>query len=1633
MSLLQTWKDRLIDVSARNPLLYFRFVTAEGKPRTHFVELLDLPAGDLHKLLAGKALTLDARLRTHLDVPLKHKPERPTAGDIAPLGGETEQAILSSWRDDSPPEARLIASLEASLIAPFTGKEDPAAEVQAELEAHLRTSAAEPAISAEAPVAKASAVPAIVPPADSWLKHLEKLHGHAGEWNLAQRNRVLYNLRNKDRSAEEETGLNVLYLTWGFLKWRLRDKDDWTWSPLFLVPMDLDRQGVIEPKYQLRLDEDETLVFNPTLRLFLQQSFALDLSGIPEKFDEETPTPELLAQGFAKLEGLIQDRPGWEVVRHRPVLAIFHFANLILYREMEAWGEEMAAHPLISRFISPELLQQADFRDARDIDRQQAPQQSFQVIDADSSQQEAIQAARDGISFVLDGPPGTGKSQTIVNIIAELVAQGKKVLFVSQKKAALEVVHYRMGQIGLAHLCLDLHDHRQSNKAFIEALASAQLALEAPLPEAPAEGLFSRLGQVRQQLNAYCDALHSRPGKLGYTVHELYAACSQSLSAPELAFGFAEPLAVDEHRLADIYEALHSLARQIAVHQQAETHPWRGFKSEQALTLGERETFLKSFGKLQSTLQELQGLSKTWAELTGAPISESLIQLQGQAGLRRQLVQIPSLPAAWCNGETDAHLQALYAERDAHKAAQVAWEELLLFAREEVSVRELELLSEGAEKFRKLGPLRLLLPGFYAWKKKLAEVFYQNGAAQSDPARVAKDIESYRQQLKDRQELLNRPRDFASRYQGFETDWSGLEAELDWLRHLLAVQPMNPALGYLLRQMETQAEFSQIQARLQSLLQAAEAEQSLLEQHWSPGGLPEGWSAQIEALGAQAAEIGRLDEWTAYVRLRHELQKLGLGDFLTRSRQQDIAAEQLKDVFTQRFFRLYLDSAEAQLPVLREFDSDEHRRRVGVFAGLDRDQLPLNRSRVLYQHQRAYQRAQSVIPSAQLSTLRKLAAQKRPRKRIRWIVKSMRELMLQVYPCWMMSPLSVAQFIELEKGKPTTVFDTVIFDEASQIYPEDGLSSIFRGSQLIVAGDPLQMPPTSVARAFMELEESDDDVSADYESVLDLAATILRRRRLMWHYRSRFEELINPSNYHIYDGDLITFPRAELPADQPVEFRYVAEGVFEKRRNLPEAEALVKELVELHHRHSGPTPLSVGIIAMGIGQQECIREVIQAHQAQDPSLEALFDEDRSEEALFIKNLENVQGDERDVILISVGYGKNKEGKFFQRFGPINQNVGHRRLNVAFTRARHKILVFCSFHSHEVKVKPNARAGIRFLRDYLRFAETGHLEAPRIEATTKAHTGIEEQLLDALQARGLDIVPRLGSSRYRLDLAVRDPRDPHHYVLGIESDGAMYAAAQTARERDRLRQDLLTQAGWQLERVWSRDWAKAPSRIVDALCARIETLAAEHEETLKQRREEAEALHRMLEQALAEAVLIVSVQGRYTIQKDGALLYPPFFDRCDEEPFGEGLYRIWSWRKVGLLQADGRLLIEPNLDAISSEPLGNGHYVIEAGGKIGLMNAYGQILLQPTMDSLDFDFSPGFALSETAGKYGILSQATGHVLVAPEFDWVSEWQGDHANLGLGDKLYRLGTDGQLHEHRPMPAQPAAAELSEPENP
>jgi very-short-patch-repair endonuclease len=576
-------------------------------------------------------------------------------------------------------------------------------------------------------------------------------------------------------------------------------------------------------------------------------------------------------------------------------------------------------------------------------------------------------------------------------------------------------------------------------------------------------------------------------------------------------------------------------------------------------------------------------------------------------------------------------------------------------------------------------------------------------------------------------------------------------------------------------------------------------------------------------LQKKIGNIGSMSEWIQFQSLRRESEENGLAEFVTMALEKKIPAESLELALRKRILTLQLDELYKELPILRDFSWRDHEDVVQQFKKLDRDLMKAYAELVKASVIERQPRLQG--PSVgQLGFLRRELAKQKRHAPLRRLFKECSEIILGLAPCLLMSPLSVATFLP----KDSVEFDVLIFDEASQIPSEEAIGSLLRCKQVIVAGDTKQLPPTrfferSLDDGGEEYEETEAEV---LESLLeDCNASGMQGSPLNWHYRSRHESLIAFSNAEFYNNSLISFPAPVNPAPDHmgVRLEYVSDGVYDRgrsRTNRIEAQRVAK-LVERHLDTWG-TQRSLGVIALSSAQEHAIDEEIECLLRERPDLEELI-QPREKEQFFVKPLENVQGDERDTILISIGYGKDSSGILSLNFGPINTSGGQRRLNVAVTRARWQTIVVTSILAHDIDESRVNTQGPKVLKRYLHFAKEGRLPVESIGSGGESESPFELAVYDALRDRGLNVDRQIGASSYRIDLAVRDPEKPGRYLLGIECDGASYHSAAVARDRDRLRQEVLENLGWKIHRIWSTDWIRNRKEAIQRTLDLVEKL------------------------------------------------------------------------------------------------------------------------------------------------------------------------------------------------------------------
>jgi very-short-patch-repair endonuclease len=1254
----------------------------------------------------------------------------------------------------------------------------------------------------------------------------KRLHGAVSQAELDRR---LLEIYRAAKTSLEEGGSSALYLALGFLEWYESPSSQIKRSaPIILIPLVLERHSVQEG-FRLHQSDEEPRI-NTTLLEMLQQDHEVTIEHIdPIPVDEHGIDVACILRSFREA---VRDIPRWDVSEEAQI-GLFSFAKYLMWLDLQVRAADLRKNKVVSHLIdSPQCPfgTTADFPNPCLLDEAYPPSDTFCPLDCDSSQLAAVHAADEEKSFVLEGPPGTGKSQTITNIIAHCLAKGKSVLFVSEKMAALNVVHTRLTQVGLGPFCLALHSNKAQKAQVVEQLG-ASLDLARTMSSDDWTRLSGQLAASRAELNRYVSALHAKR-ESGESIFQGLSKLTALRDVVLVDLGWPKDFTPD----GDFLRQLREVTDRLRVAGESIGHPcgnvWAASSCESWTPSLVRE-MESSLAQMSALLPEvLRRASEAGALLGMGESGWSLVELERLAEVGKFLMSSPAPPQTllvsqdWDSAKTAISDWIGHGRKRDDLRAQVYSkysEAVLHFDLQPIEKR----LNEAHQAW---GPFRWLKT--IGLKRALKPMIKPGQIVLLES--LDHEIELIRA-LKKEEYLLSKAGEEARGLLGQllwkdgEADWAGIEQAQGWADQFSKLVTLaggtdldriqgfrktwsriategkaalgaDQAIGRIL------SNYCAVYSKFAEACRAIESKASL-DPHlaWASSEQQDALPRMTETLETWKHRLPDFQGWCNWRRVRRDAMQTNLSAIVKAYESGLFSTADVERVISRSYYEWWVNNQIEREPVLAEFFSPEHERKIGAFRELDAAY-----TRLAQQQIQALLSAKIPSPQGQAAGPGEVGILLRQRGRrrgvmpIRSLFQSIPNLLPRLKPCLLMSPLSVAQY--LDPSHPP--FDLVVFDEASQIPVWDAVGAIARGREVIIVGDPKQLPPTSFFNRSDNPDEVDEDAVEDLESILDdCMAAQLPLHRLDWHYRSRHESLIAFSNQQYYGNRLLTFPSPHREIG--VSWHSVPTGVYDRagtRANRVEAEAVVAEVCRrLLDPHL--SRFSIGIVTFSIAQQALIEDLLEAARRKDPSVDQGFSDERPE-PVFVKNLENVQGDERDVILFSICYGPDAMGRVAMNFGPLNKLGGERRLNVAITRARRELLVFSTLRSDQIDLQRTRATGVADLKSFLDFAERGQ-QALREASGPTAHTDFEspfeKDVCEALRAHGHRLDVQVGCSGYRIDLAVIDPKRPGRYLLGIECDGAFYHSAHTARDRDRLRQAILIDLGWKLHRVWSSDW------------------------------------------------------------------------------------------------------------------------------------------------------------------------------------------------------------------------------------
>ncbi|RYI24564.1 DUF4011 domain-containing protein [Dermacoccus sp. 147Ba] len=1242
------------------------------------------------------------------------------------------------------------------------------------------------------------------------------IHGLMTEDSLGTR---LDKLRRDAQRVIEETGSNSLFVTIGALKWSDARGND-AYAPLYLLPVKL--QGRTKGTYKLVREGDEVALPNYCLIQKLKLDHGIDIPALetPPRDDAGIDVPRVLT---AIRQALVSHGLPFAVVSDVR-LAILQFSTLEMWRDVSDNWETHANNPVVKHLIE---TPHDTFGDA--VDEPQMTQateaEEHLPVPADGSQLEAIRWARAGRTFVLEGPPGTGKSQTITNIIANCLADGQSVLFVAEKPAALEVVRRRLKGAGLGALTLDLHGKDLTVSSVRKQLRDAWEYV--PRDDARYVQSRSKARSLVEELAAYPLSLHSA-GPAGLSLWQAQAAVLRHAGSERAPVTIPATILRGEVRIEDALDHVSRAEERLSeLDRPLSESPW-GLAGPGAAPL-DTDAVSRAVAALHSAALQL------------SPALVALLRATGQSGWGRVpglLATLSSLPenlvdeASRHDASWSTQLQHLAGEMDRFAAHYGHFASVITAPAHHADVPRLREELNAAHAAGVFKRKRLVENA----EANIAALMRPDLARPHDLRAFLNDLEHFQGEannLRRRSEALlpgggnphmggQIPRQMAAYLEqlrvargSFENP-QALETYVDNLRRR-ATDPR--------RDFEALEPFTLAWSRLRESLMADEDTINT----WCKGrGLA---AAVLDTLpawqeAAQTHRFGELRRVAAAQGSLAELRRIGLDGLIERLERGDDGRANVRDAVDAEIADAVraerLDSAG-----LERFNAKRRMQRIEEFAR-ESDSARKAAPTALPALVRQAHAVDTRRPSKDLAALHREFERKRGGS-IRELLAQHSPALRRLTPCLLMSPANVARFVPAD----VEPFDLVIFDEASQIRVADAVGALGRAKAAIVVGDSEQMPPTSMF-AVSNSDKDDDSateedllVPSDQESILsECVDSNIRRLWLTWHYRSQDESLITFSNHAYYHDRLASFPAPPSDSGERAVSMKLVRGQFDggvggTRTNKVEATAILEEVKELLRRDPST---SIGIVTLNSQQRDLLTEMFEEEEG---AVRRAMN--RDEDPLFVKNLENVQGDERDVILFSLAFSPNeKTNRLGLNFGPLTRTGGHHRLNVAITRARKKVKLFASFQPEDIDLSRTRSVGLHDLRAYMEFAR-GDESAVEGAIARLAPDAYRRSLVEALTKSGLEVREGVGTSSFKVDLAVRRPGSEAWVALLL--DGKEWAERATVSDREVLPEMVLGKVmQWpRVERVWLPEWIADEAGVlarIDEACADASAKLAE---------------------------------------------------------------------------------------------------------------------------------------------------------------------------------------------------------------
>lgn len=1215
----------------------------------------------------------------------------------------------------------------------------------------------------------------------------------------------------------EESGANSLFLTLGVLKWYENSRSTKErFAPLLLIPVEM-KKKVGKNAYTISGREEDTLV-NITLLEKLKQDFDLEIRGLEDLPLDEKGVDVMKVMSIVRNAVLSQRR--WDVL-DEVHLGLFSFSKFIMWNDIRNHGEELRRNKVIESLMDGKLSFDAEriLKDQIMLDEVISPEEILLPVSTDASQLQAVNAAVKGKSFVLHGPPGTGKSQTITTIIANALYQGKRVLFVAEKMAALSVVQRRLEGLGLGHFSLEVHSNKSRKTHILKKLEETTKMVSTGEVNFKEEA--QKLKELRTDLNEVVHALYKSYG-FDMNIYELmgkleYLESAEEIEGLKIAYDKLDRTQLEELFL--IGRELTSITKEVGEYADA---PLKG--------IGIRVYSFDLKSQVENEIKELRNKAESLGSITDEATQDlALKEISDRGKLIALYELLKKLDQSALSKELLFHKEgyrleklkkaALLSERKEHLEDTLLKDyESSLFLLNEKELRDTFLQAE--EKFILFrGMTKKKVTRLLSAQRRGKDVTEEETLNLLNQMEEKKKLESeIEESLMEFSDLKNNIRSSIEKKPSSILR-STLE-ELESFQKLFSVfdaeNTEHSPIAFSSIKKETVEKFKGIfedfEKSFVKLSEKLDLQVDILP------GLEGNWAYRfLDRLTTYSHNLDELREWTSYNKLIDKAEDMHLKPMIHAFENGILSGKDAEDALKKSLYKgafLYVLSEE---PLLQKVTGRQYKEMITYFKEVTTEYEDLAKREI--QHvlaSRVPDMMKEANSSSEVGILQRAIRSGGRGMTLRTIFDRLPNLLPRITPCMLMSPLSVAQYL----GTSKEYFDLVIFDEASQMPTAESVGAMARGKEVVIVGDPKQLPPTTFFSTASGKIEEEDGIMEDLDNILeDALALSMPETSLLWHYRSRHESLIAYSNRTYYDNGLYTYPSPK-ELKSMVSYQYVdaTYGRGGTRANRKEAEAVVEEIMG-RLKDEKRREDSIGVVTFSMAQKDMIEDTLQEALKAYPEIEERIL--AMEEPVFVKNLENVQGDERDVILFSIGYGPDEEGKITLNFGPLNRENGWKRLNVAITRSKKEMKIFTSIRPELMDTSKTSSQGIHDLKGFLEYARRGSQPVDLLEVKSRAK---KDTFADAIRkeliSRGLTADIRVGASKYKVDLAVIDDEKPEEYLLGILCQGESYETARSARDRDILQESVLQGLGWNLMRIYPMDWMENKEREVEKILQRI---------------------------------------------------------------------------------------------------------------------------------------------------------------------------------------------------------------------